>query len=121
MQSPEYSEMLERYLGQKLHPIDIANRLGMHVNALRRVLPKGYSHKPREALAYGITDKSYAFRIYLADILISLEMEGRSPTEISMLTGLNKHERYRASNAPFEHDWTLSQIERTLRIKYDNT
>ena len=89
----------------------------MHLNAVRRVLPPGYSHKARNSKPYGLTNKSYAFRMFLADILITMGERGLDRTQIASITGLNKHESCRAETRPFHHDWTLSQIERTLSWK----
>ena len=40
--------------------------------------------------------------------------KGMSREKIGEITGLNKRESFRAERRPFNHDWTLSQIERTL-------
>lgn len=113
----DYFETVESCMELKLHPADIARRLGMHLNAVRRILPKDYSHKVRESIPYGMTNKSYAFRLFLADILITMGDRGYNRTQIANITGLNKHESYRAERNPFTHDWTISQIERTLLWK----
>lgn len=108
---------LDSCMEERLHPVDIAQRLGMHLNAVRRVLPQDYSHKAREANPYGLTEKSVPFRMFLASILFSMGERGYNRTQIASITGLNKHESCRAERNPFNHDWTLSQIERTLRWK----
>lgn len=95
----------------------------MHLNAVRRVLPKGYEPNEPSVIPFGLTDKSVPFRMFLADILITMGEKGLSRQQTASITGLNKHESCRAEKRPFNHDWTLSQIERILRWKElnDNT
>jgi hypothetical protein len=99
------------------HPEDIAQILGTHPVALRRILPKNYQGGPRLTIPYGMTNQSAPFRAFLADILITMGERGLSRQQISKITGLNKHESCRAERRPFSHDWTISQIERTLKWK----
>lgn len=98
----------------KVHPLDISQILGLHINVVRRKLPKGYSPNDRLETPFGLTSSSISFRMWLANILIDMSDSGLSRQQISNITGLNKHESHRAERRPFNHDWTISQIERTL-------
>lgn len=67
---------------------------------------------------YGLTDGSLKLRMVLADILTEMIWTHMLTTpEVSEITGLNQREIGRASHRPYHHDWTLSQIERTLGFK----
>lgn len=106
--------MLSKLIADRVHPEDIAVILGRHPVAVRRMLPKGYDPKPRLVTPYGLTDETATLRAKLGGIIASMTEKGLSREEIGELTGLNKRESYRAERRPFSHDWTLSQIERTL-------
>ena len=97
-----------------MHPEDIAIILGRHPVAVRRLLPVGYDPKPRQAAPYGLTEQTTVIRARLGGIIASMSEKGMSRERIGELTGLNKRESHRAERRPFNHDWTLSQIERTL-------
>lgn len=107
--------MLSTLIKDRVHPEDIAVILGRHPVAIRRVLPKGYNPKPRQSQPYGLTEKTDALRARLGGIIAAMSEKGLNREQIGELTGLNKRESYRAERRPFRHDWTLSQIERTLR------
>lgn len=100
---------------KKMHPKDIAKILGMHLNAVRRLLPEDYKPKPPLATPFGLSQKSAPFRAFLADLLIDMSEKGLTRQQIANITGLNRHESCRAERRPFLHDWTLSQIERILQ------
>ena len=54
---------------------------------------------------------------YQGKVLVDSDSKLYSPLtgeQIGELTGLNKRESHRAERRPFDHDWKLSQIERTL-------
>lgn len=106
--------MLSKLIKERVHPEDIAVILGRHPVAVRRLLPKGYKPKRRLALPYGLTEETDALRAQLGGIIAAMSEKGLSRQEIAELTGLNKRESHRAERRPFAHDWTLSQIERTL-------
>lgn len=106
--------MLSKLIANRVHPEDIATILGRHPVSLRRILPKGYNPKPRSRSPYGLTDKTTGLRASLGGIIAAMSEKGLNREEIGELTGLNKLESYRAERRPFAHDWTLSQIERTL-------
>ena len=93
---------------------DIAVILGRHPVAIRRVLPKGYNPKPRMSRPYGLTENTDALRAKLGAIVSNMSEKGLTREQIGEITGLNLRESYRAERRPFNHDWTLSQIERTL-------
>lgn len=63
---------------------------------------------------YGLTDKSLPLRMDLAGCLVDIQQAGATPTEISEITGLTRRQIPAATSRPFNHDWTLTQIERTL-------
>jgi hypothetical protein len=106
--------MLSKLVKERVHPEDIAIILGRHPVAIRRMLPKNYNPKPRLTTPYGLTEQTDALRARLGGILARMSEKGLSRQQIGELTGLNKRESYRAERRPFLHDWTLSQIERTL-------
>lgn len=88
--------------------------LGMHLNAVRRLLPDNYSPKPYSGSVYGLTDASAPLRAFLADILYDMSMSGLSRKQIAEITGLNRNESFKAEKRPFNHDYKISQIERIL-------
>lgn len=97
---------------------EIAHVLGMNVQTVRRKLRKmelllTAAQPNRNLLPYGLTDASYKLRATLGQIIIDL-MEKNNQPAVSSLTGLHRREIYNAMKHPFKHDWTLSQIERTL-------
>ncbi|MAD95762.1 MAG: hypothetical protein CMB99_00305 [Flavobacteriaceae bacterium] len=106
--------MLSKLIADRVHPEDIAVILGRHPVAVRRKLPKGYNPKPRLDHPFGLTDNTNALRAKLGAIIATMSENGLTREQIGELTGLNKHESYRAERRPFSHDWKLSQIERTL-------
>ena len=106
--------MLSTLIADRVHPEDIAKILGRHPVAVRRLLPERYRPKPRSATPFGLTDNTMALRAKLGLIIASMTENGISREKIGELTGLNARESYRAERRPYNHDWTLSQIERTL-------
>lgn len=106
--------MLSNLVKQRVHPEDIAIILGRHPVAIRRLLPDDYNPKPRLSIPYGLTGATIAIRARLGGIIAKMTEDGLSRAEIGELTGLNARESHRAEQRPFNHDWTLSQIERTL-------
>lgn len=106
--------MLSKLIKEGYGAEDIAKILGRHAVAVRRLLPKDHKVTKRLNGPYGLTDETYALRAKLGMIVASMTEKGLSREEIGELTGLNKRESFRAEQRPFLHDWTLSQIERTL-------
>jgi len=106
--------MLSKLIADRVHPEDIAVICGRHAVAVRRMLPKGYQPKARLKTPYGLTDETAGLRARLGGIIAAMSEKGLTRERIGELTGLNKRESYRAERRPFAHDWTLSQIERTL-------
>lgn len=93
--------------------------LGRHPVALRRELPEGYRGKPRSKIPYGLTEETDKIRARLGSIIAAMSDDGLSREQIGEITGLNARQSFRAERRPFSHDWTLSQMERTLA--YDTT
>lgn len=106
--------MLSKLIKERVHPEDIAVILGRHPVAVRRLLPVDYKPKARLSAPYGLTEETMALRAKLGSIVAEMSEKGLSREQIGELTGLNKRESYRAERRPFNHDWTLSQIERIL-------
>lgn len=106
--------MLSKLIKERVHPEDIAVILGRHPVAVRRLLPKDYKPKRRLALPYGLTEETDALRAKLGNMIAEMSEKGLSRQQIAEISGLNKRESYRAERRPYAHDWTLSQIERTL-------
>jgi len=74
----------------------------------------------RDDLPHGLTQATARLRQRLGDNLYLLtergdnsEYQGRYA--VSPLIGMNNREQLRAEQRPFNHDWTLSQIERLAR------
>ena len=106
--------MLSKLIADRVHPEDIAVILGRHPVAVRRKLPKDYDPKPRLEAPFGLTQDTDSLRARLGAIIATMTENGLSREEIGELTGLNKRESHRAERRPFDHDWKLSQVERTL-------
>lgn len=96
---------------------EIANRLGMNEQVVRRKLVELGMGAPRATtrMPFGITRNSYSLRAALGMILTEMVEREVSQSEISEFTGLNRREIARAKDYPYSHDWKLSQIERTLQ------
>lgn len=93
----------------------IADALGLNEMVVRRKikaagleLAKGTRFIPQ------LTNNSYKLRATLGFILVQLWEKFHDYEPISEITGLNRQEINRAKSRPFDHDWRLSQIERTL-------
>lgn len=106
--------MLSTLLNEGYGAEDIAKILGRHPVAVRRLIPNDHKVTKRLRTPYGLTDETYALRAKLGLIIAEMSEKGLSREEIGELTGLNKRESYRAEQRPYSHDWTLSQMERTL-------
>lgn len=69
----------------------------------------------------GLTEATFRFRSRLANELYKVAdqpekygLKGR--TELAGRIGMNSRTQNRALNNPYDHDWTLSQIERLARL-----
>lgn len=62
----------------------------------------------------GLTNESKTVRARLGDELYKLEL---SPGEAALSTGVPLKAQKLARDRPFNHDWTLSQIERLARAR----
>lgn len=109
--------LITKLIEERYTPEDIARILGRHPIAVRRLLPKGYKPLKKLQSPYGLTDKTNALRGRLAGILVEMSESGLTRSQIGEITGLNKHESCRAEKRPYDFDWSLSQIERTLKWK----
>lgn len=63
-------------------------------------------------LTYGLTDESRPLRARLGDHLYKLNL---NPTDTARVVGVTAKAQKQARDRPFNHDWTLSQIERLSR------
>lgn len=63
-----------------------------------------------------LSASSYRVRAQLAEQLYVLRERIGHPAKVATLVGLNPREQLRATNRPFAHDWTLSQIERLAQV-----
>ena len=99
--------------------VEIAAILGRNPAVVRRdcqrlgVVPS----RATTAMPYGISNGSLNLRMQLASMLIDMKLAG---ADISQSTGLSRRQITAASTRPYSHDWTLSQIERTLQ-HFDKT
>lgn len=109
--------LLTKLIEEKCAPEDIAHILGRHPVAIRRLLPKGYKPLKRMQVPYGLTTRTVPIRAKLASILIEMSEKGLTREQIGEITGLNKRQSYQAERRPYNFDWSLSQIERTLSWK----
>lgn len=71
----------------------------------------------RDAMPYGLTPATLTLRQRLGDQLYLLrergqnsEVQGRN--SVAPQLGMNTRQQLKAEQRPFNHDWTLSQIER---------
>jgi hypothetical protein len=74
----------------------------------------------KDDLPYGMTQATARLRQKLGDLTYLLRERGNnsdlySRNSVAPLLGLNGREQLRAEQRPFNHDWTLSQIERLAR------
>jgi len=75
---------------------------------------------PRETMPFGLTPATLRLRQKLGDLVYLLTERGRESDRLGRhrvgpKIGLNGREQIRAEQRPFNHDWTLSQIERLAR------
>ena len=73
-----------------------------------------------DGLPYGLTSATLRLRQKLGDHIYLLNQRGSESKRIGRHSvapriGLNNREQIRAEQRPFNHDWTLSQIERLAR------
>lgn len=102
---------------------------GMHDRACRglikeieaelgiRYLGTPLSKGDTKDLPFGLTSATSRLRGRLADYLYQLRERGNNHdkfarNQVAPKIGLNARQQLRAEQAPFSHDWTLSQIER---------
>ena len=109
----------------------IAEREGMTNRSVRHIIKEldeehglGYMEqrvrKPADAMPYGLTSVTLRLRQKLGDQLYLLrergnDSEGQGRNNVAQLVGMNTRQQIRAEQRPFNHDWTLSQIERLAR------
>jgi hypothetical protein len=109
-------EKIKELAAQDKTATEIANILGLNPFVVRRkcygmgiVLPfSSY------AMPHGITDQSYELRMALGSIIVDMRAGGLKNRDISEITGLGRRQITAAETRPYKHDWSLSQIERTL-------
>lgn len=75
---------------------------------------------PRDTMPFGLTPSTLRLRQKLGDLVYLLTERGRESDRLGRhrvgpKIGLNSREQIRAEQRPFNHDWTLSQIERLAR------
>lgn len=94
---------------------EIASELGRnyyvicrHINRLGLTPVEGRGSAPNS-----LSKRTVGLRMQLGALILEMR-ENKSANEISQITGLNRRELRRAEVRPWDHDWTLSQIERTL-------
>jgi len=61
---------------------------------------------------YGLSDESKAFRVGLGEILYKHRESGQHQLDVARDIGLIQAAQVRATQRPFNHNWTISQIER---------
>lgn len=99
---------------------NIAQLIGIEHDYCRKICAKlstkaGFEYKPitpykrTEMTSVGITEATRRFRGVLGDKLYLLGNDGR---QVAKLIGMTIRCQKAARQRPFNHDWTLSQIER---------
>jgi hypothetical protein len=74
--------------------------------------------EPGQILPEGITEQSQGFRSRLADMLYQLGHDRRMhKIEIAQATGITQRSQKYATERPFTHNWSLSQIERLAAVR----
>lgn len=97
----------------------IAQMEGLEADYCRKICKslaarEGFEYNPakvtRSDMSFvGLTEASRGFRRYLGDKLHKL---GDDPRRVARLVGMTQRCRKYAMERPFNHDWTLTQIER---------
>jgi len=107
------------YIAQGLSVKSIALRVGMNELAARRIINSlcpNYKGTVNDVTPYGMDNESLAQRIKLGSLLYDLRESLKGDrVQVSRLTGLNRNEQIRSEQRPFDHDWTISQIQRLAR------
>lgn len=106
-------------VNQKVSPIGIQDRLGIGRAQLFRILRErnltGYDYV-EDTTAYGIDNESHALRVRLGYMLYNLlERLDRDRAALARITGLNRQEQINAEGRPWQHNWTLAQIQRLCK------
>ena len=95
-------------------PDNIARALGCNKVVVQRKLTSlGITASKENTTIYGLTASSYLIRAELGAIITRMN-DTMSYEEISQATGLNRRQITHAMIGPYNYDWTLTQIERTL-------
>jgi hypothetical protein len=108
------------YIAEGLTVKTIASRAGMNELAARRLVynlveQHGLTYTPTvsDITTFGLTNQTHPLRVELGMQLYDLrERLDGDRTAVARLTGLNRSEQIRAEQIPFDHNWTLAQIER---------
>jgi hypothetical protein len=110
---------IQDYIKQGLNVRSIAARIGMNELAARRIiyaLSPGYRGTVNDDTPYGMDTESLAQRIKLGSLLYDLRESLKGDrVQVARLTGLNRNEQIAAEQRPFEHDWSISQIQRLAK------
>lgn len=99
---------------------------GMHDRACRKLIKSleeehgidyynSVSRPDRDELSFGLTIATSRLRASLGDRLYYVTQRAESRDAAAPAVGLNRRQQVRAETKPFNHDWTLSQIERLAR------
>jgi AraC-like DNA-binding protein len=104
--------VIAELVAQDYSSASIASYLGMNPEYVRQRL-RAMGLKAGRKTVSMLQPESYLLRSRLGMIITDL-MEKELQPMVSMLTGLNRNELADAKTNPYNHDWKLSQIERTL-------
>lgn len=119
MASQSSYDDIKDYIAQGLSVKSIALRVGMNELAARRIINSlcpNYKGTVADTTPFGMDTESLAQRIKLGSLLYDLrESLGGDRVQISRLTGLNRNEQIAAEQRPFEHDWSISQMQRLAK------
>ena len=104
----------EKLVADGLSVDNIARALGSNVQVVKRKLNEYGLSAPRENdRIYGLSTNTYIIRAELGAILTRMN-EHMTYQEISVATGIIRSKITDAMTGPYNYDWTLSQMERTL-------
>jgi len=112
------------YINEGLTPKSIAERAGMNELAARRLINElvkvhGLSYVPSitDDTPFGMDQETIHLRIKLGNLIYDLRQANDGDrVKVARLTGLNRTEQIRAEQRPYNHNYTIAQIQRIAKV-----